>query len=666
MRHNLIIKKPVISIDGQFDNVGKVFLSTSRHYQDFNTGFDVSNGIITMDDGSSLNYNDELTNDSIIKESFYYRIALDNNVKLYSGTSSDIVYSDNIPPIALPLKDGMIDVKNIPIIFDDTDKIKKENGNNITIIFDEDIPEKTCSIFWTDDNNFDCYCSPDFSNINDFQVNCFSTNDFGFVYNAFGTTLKTEILPTILTNIGQGEQSTVDIDFRPYFNINVNTQYGENLSVKSLERNLRIPTSIRGGENVKTTIKYTISPNIETNVNDGSSLTSDLFYAIVANMKPVISTGDGLNSEFNISTTMGFLSFSGDNINSSVTTNTTLNPIISHGEVISKANISYKSLISFSGKFTTGDNVNTSIISQSNFSPNINTGENYSINLKYAEGTQWITSVSTGENVSFDIVNSIFLSPVFSYGEGVGYELVRTDAHNLKPVFEIGDNFNGGDLSLSPSLLPSMYSGDNLSKITLDSLPNWYIKNGESVEASIAITKSFDNNNFKTGENLKPVIKYAFSEPIGTFDAVTGEDLYCYLDTLISTTFTSISSMNMGFEPTIWDTTYIDLNRNNGCCKPSKDDLLYVNLQRDKEVEIDYSVKDKLSVVADLSVVRLFDVNINTGDLFKVDEYNNYFEVDCFYGSSNKTIDLYMDLDVNLSNGNTDYGGSIFIETVKE
>lgn len=556
--------------------------------------------------------------------------------------------------------------KDLQIIFFDRDKVKGNKGNNISIIFDEVMVEKTCSIYWNNSNNFDCFCSPPYTTTNDFQVSCFSTNDFGFIYSSYGDNLKSEIIGTILANSSHGEMVSSILDYRPFKTLESKSLYGDSLSLKTVSRNVLLSPKIGYGDSLRSNVKYTVAPNLDGFISDGSGLKVSIFYAVVNNLSPLVQTGDVANYTLNISTTMGFVSLYGENIKSSLTTNTTLNPIISHGSYIRNPTLTYKGKTLLDGKISTGDNFKNGIKTQSNFSPNINTGENYNINLKYAEGTRWITSVSTGENVSFDIVNSIFLSPVFSYGEGVGYELVRTDAHNLKPLFEIGDNFNGGDLSLSPSLLPSMYSGDNLSKITLDSLPNWYIKTGESVEASIAITKSFDNNNFKTGENLKPVIKYAFSEPIGTFDAVTGEDLYCYLDTLISTTFTSISSMNMGFEPTIWDTTYIDLNRNNGCCKPSKDDLLYVNLQRDKEVEIDYSVKDKLSMVADLSVVRLFDIDVRSGDVFKVDEYNNYFEVDCFYGSSNNTIDLYMDLDVNLSNGNTDYSGSIFIETVKD
>ena len=666
MRHNFIIKKPVIINDSSFDNSGKIHMYTSRHYPMVDAFLVVSDDLKENDNGTHISYNKKLINESIIRESFFYEIEVKENIKLYNSISKSIIYSDNIPVIPLPLLDGDIDVKNIPIIFNDTDKIKKENGNNITIIFDEDIPEKTCSIYWTDDNNFDCFCSPDFTTINDFQVSCFSTNDFGFVYNAFGTTLKTEILPTILTNVSNGEQSNISIDFRPYYNMNMVYGTGETVSMKSLERNLRIPTRVGIGENVKTSIKYTISPNIAAIASDGSGLSSDIFYAITNNLVPVVYTGENTNFVLNISTTMVFVSLAGENVKPALTTNTTINPIISHGDDIKKANITYKALTSFKSSSFVGENVKSPVIVQSTFSPIIGHGENYGLNLKYAEGTRWITDVAVGESTSFDFVNTVFFSPSFSSGENIAYNLTRRDAYDLNPRFEIGDNFKGGNLSLSPSLLPRIGTGENLARISLDRIPNWYVHGGETVTTNIAITKSFDNNKFSSGENLKMGLRYAPSEPIGNFKVNTGEGLYCHLNTLISTSFTSTSSFNMGFEPTFWDTTYIDLNRNNGCCLPSKNDLLYVNLQKDKEVEIDYSIKDKLKMVADLSVVRLFDIDISAGETFEVVEYNNYFEVDFYEGTSSKTIDLYMDLDVNLSNGNLDYNGSLFIETFKE
>lgn len=588
----------------------------------------------------------------------------------YSPYSSNLTfnYKPKVPSADLVfgtfgvLKINPIDIK---FIFDDTDKVKKQNSKNISIIFDEIIPVKSCSIYWSDSNNFDCYCSPNYNTINDFQVSCFTTNDFGFVYTGHGSNVSTTISITFLTDIESGESSKVSIDYRPFYEISTNVSYGDNLSLKTLERNLRIPTRVGVGENVKTSIKYTVAQNFSANVSDGSGITSTIFYAVTNNLSPLILTGDSLDSTLNISTTMGFLSLNGENIKPALTTNTTMNPIITHGD-ISNIGLTYKGMISINGKVSTGDNIKTIMRAQASLSPIINHGDNYGLNLKYAEGTRWVTDVVSGESASFDFVNTVFFSPSFSSGENVAYNLTRRDAYDLNPRFEIGDNFKGGDLSLSPSLLPRIGTGENLSRITLDRIPNWYVHGGETVTTNIAITKSFDDNKFSYGDNLNVGLRYAPSEPIGVFNAITGEGLYCHLNTLISTSFTSTSSFNMGFEPTFWDTTYIDLNRNNGCCLPSKNDLLYVNLQKDKEVEIDYSIKDKLKMVADLSVVRLFDIDISAGETFEVVEYNNYFEVDFYEGTSSKTIDLYMDLDVNLSNGNLDYNGSLFIETFKE
>lgn len=589
----------------------------------------------------------------------------------YSPYSSNLIfnYKPKVPSADLVfgafgiLKQNPVDIK---FIFDDTDKVKKQNSKNISIIFDEIIPVKSCSIYWSDSNSFDCFCSPNYNTINDFQVNCFTTNDFGFVYTGHGSNVNTTILLTILTDVSSGETSTVSLDYRPFFEISSKVSYGDNLATPSLERNLRIPTRVGVGENVKTSIKYTVSPNLSVVASDGSGLKSSIFYAVTNNLSPIAYTGENVNFVLNISTTMGFVSLAGENVKPALTTNTTINPIISHGDDIKRANLAYRGMIALTSRTSQGDNISAKIKAQSTFSPLFTAGENYGLNLKYAEGTRWVTDVVSGESASFDFVNTVFFSPSFSSGESVAYNLTRRDAYDLNPRFVIGDNFKGGNLSLSPSLLPRIGTGENLARISLDRIPNWYVHGGETVTTNIAITKSFDNNKFSSGENLKMGLRYAPSEPIGVFKVNTGEGLYCHLNTLISTSFTSTSSFNMGFEPTFWDTTYIDLNRNNGCCLPSKNDLLYVNLQKDKEVELDYSIKDKLKMVADLSVVRLFDIDISAGETFEVVEYNNYFEVDFYEGTSSKTIDLYMDLDVNLSNGNLDYNGSLFIETFKE
>lgn len=708
MRHNLIIINPEVIIDTSFSNNGKNVLYTSRDYPLVNLNLELSDNTLIENDNGFYNHHNDYDNDnSIIKNALYYDILLYIDTSLYNKISSGIIYSNNIPDIPLPLKDGILDVKNIPIIFDDLDKVKKQNGNELSIIFDEIIPVKSCSIYWTETNDFDCYCSPSFTQINDFQVNCSTSSDFGFIYGYSGSNVKVDIIPTLLVNFSSGENVATDLNYKIQYNIHSTSGYGENYTnrvqynyrfspsisfgenvtsiistrpqyaivstslygenyTNKVQHNYRFSPSIGYGENSRATLAYAISEKFTASVSDGSSFNGSIFYSVSNNILASFYVGDTSVTNIGIKLALAASVKTGENTAQNVTTSTTIYPNVFSGDTLRNTNTFYKGMTVLNSLTQIGDNVYNSVSVKTSFNVNIGAGENVTNDIKNAEGIRSSTNAYTGETSSFSLVNSVFFSPIVSVGENSSFTLTGRAAYNLDPKVSIGESFSGGGIALSPSLQPRISNGEMIKPVTVTNLPNWYISVGETLSTNLAITKSFDGNRFSSGENTTLSLKYSFSEPVGIFTVSSGEDLYCELDTLVSTTFTSVSSFSTDFTPTIWDTTYIDLNRNNGCCLPRKEDLLYVNLQRDKEVELDYSVKDKLQMVTELSVVRLFNIDVRTGENLKVDEYKNYFEVDFYHGSSTKAIDLYMDLDVNLSNGNLDYNGSLFIETFKE
>lgn len=704
MNHDQYIDKTYIVIDASFDSVGKVRLRTSTRYNDIPTSITlVPDTVIQSVSGTALP--DRNTTGKITK-SFYYN----NIIRLTDQLGYGVYLSfpaDKRINITLPLKPGIKDKRIIDFIFNDNDKVRKQTATDITFIFGEPTPLNCSPIRNGNSNNFDCRCAPILSDSNNFNVVCdYTSADFGFIEAFYGDSTRTDFIRTSKASIYSGTSTVALIDFRTQKDFAPVIQTGSRITTANLSHNylfktvmgfgstttatidyrtqLNLPVSVLHGDNVYSGISRTagISPSINYGesfafnitpqysvyydgvISHGTTALIDISTYPVTNVDMSFYYGEVSSAYLNIETTVQANAQYGDNFGAALSTHTVFEPVISQGEEI-KTVIEYTAPVSLTFTALTGENVDTAISSTTNITPVVSFGENTLLNLSYFISTGSEFSAFTGSTATFEIATIAQIKTNMFNGELLTAELgIRPPTHLTANVY------SGEVVTAKPNITTGLdfaaTIGENVNVTSFDTIPNTYMYHGDIITFELSSQTSIVNNNMFLGEQVRATLKTGPSEPLGTFTFKSGTAIEYDLKTEISTQFRPKFSFNIEFEPTVWDSTYVDLNRYD-CCPPKVEDLLYVNLQRDKEVEVRYDIPHQFSVMTDLVAAPILYPKISHGTTFEVVDYDMLLTANFRYGDNVDVLDLYNDLVVDLNSGNPELDGdNVLIETSKD
>ena len=702
MNHTQYIDKTVIAINVGFEGIGKVHLQTSTNYNHINLSTPLNKSALIQNSGGALIAN---ISNAKVSRSYYYNYVYTIHLQLGKGKKYSVNDTEYLRLI-LPLKPGIKDKRIIDFIFNDNDKVKKQPSTDITFIFGEHIPPNCSPIRNGNTNNFDCRCAPLIGTSNNFEVSCDTYKpDFGFIEAYYGDNFASDFIRTSKASVFSGTSASTSIDYRTQKDISPIIQHGSTSSVNvsynyffkvaigfgasvstviDYRPQLDIPVNVLQGDNVSSNLSRTagfepkisygesfafnITPQysvyFDGTIYDGTNALIDIFTSPSSNVTVSAYSGDLLVSSLNIATTIETVAQYGENIITELNTNTVFVPLATFGSVVETA-ILYKEPTVLDFNALTGDNVSSVISSSTNILPTVQTGDNVDLNLSYFISTGSEFYAYTGETTTFNITTYAYIKSNVYSGDVVTSEL------DVRPPKDMTVRMSHGesavtDTAITTTYITQAYVGDRLDIGVISTAKNTYLYYGDEVNIELASQSSFDNNRFRQGENVVGTIKYAPSEPIGTFNVQHGTNLHHNIQTEISTFFRPKFSFNIEFEQTIWDSTYVDMNRYN-CCPPKVEDLLHVNLQRDKEVEVKYDIPHQFSVMTDLVAAPILYPKISHGTTFSVVDYDMLLTANFRYGDNVDVLDLYNDLVVDLNSGNPELDSdNVLIETSKD
>lgn len=611
------------------------------------------------------------------------------------------------PPRIFDVVLGVPPPPPIDFIFNDNDKVRKQTATDITFIFGEPIPPNCSPIRNGNSNKFDCRCAPILSDSNNFNVVCdYASADFGFIEAFYGDSTRTDFIRTSKVSIDSGTSTAALIDFRTQKDFAPVIQTGSRITTANLSHNylfkavvgfgstttatidyrtqLNLPVSVLHGDNVYGSISRTagISPSINYGesfafnitpqysvyydgvISHGTSALIDISTYPVTNVDMSFYYGEVSSAYLNIETTVQADAQYGDNFGAALSTHTVFEPVISHGEEI-KTVIEYTVPVSLTFTALTGENVATAISSTTNIAPVVSFGENVLLNLSYFISTGSEFNAFTGSTATFEIATIAQIKTNMFNGELLTAELgIRQPTHLTANVY------SGEIVTAKPNITTGLdfaaTIGENVNVTSFDTIPNTYMYHGDIITFELSSQTSMVNNAMFLGEQVRATLKTGPSEPLGTFTFKSGTAIEFDLKTEISTQFRPKFSFNIEFEPTVWDSTYVDLNRYD-CCPPKVEDLLYVNLQRDKEVEVRYDIPHQFSVMTDLVAAPILYPNISHGTTFSVVDYDMLLTANFRHGENVDVLDLYNDLVVDLNSGNPELDSdNVLIETNKD
>ena len=614
-----------------------------------------------------------------------------------------------VHPLQIPVVLGVPSIvnHNIDFIFNDNDKVKKQTATDITFIFGEPIPPNCTPIRNGNSNKFDCRCAPILSNDNNFVVNCNPQDvDFGFIETLYGDSVRTDFIRTSKVAIASGTSAAALIDFRIQKDFAPVVQTGSRITTANLSYNyyfdskigfgstttatinyrpqLSIPVNVSHGDNVSSSMSRTagISPNISYGeafafnitpqysvyydgvVSHGTNASIEMTTFPVTNVDMSFYFGEESSAYLNIETTLQADAQYGDNFGSNLSTHTIFEPAILHGEEI-KTVIEYTPPVALTFIATSGENVVTAIASTTNITPVVSFGENALLNLSYFISTGSEFNAFTGSTATFEIAAIAQIKTNMFNGELLTAELgIRPPTHLTANVY------SGETVTAKPNITTGLdftaTSGEIASVRSFDTLPNTYMYYGDAVTFELSSQTSMVNNTMFAGEHVQATLKTGPSQPLGTFTFNSGTALDHNIQTEISTYFRPNFSFNIEFEQTIWDSTYVDLNRFD-CCPPKIEDLLHVNLQHDKEVEVKYDIPRQFAVTTDLVAAPILYPKISHGTTLSVVDYDMLLTANFRHGENVDVLDLYNDLVVDLNSGNPELDSdNVLIETNKD
>jgi len=555
-------------------------------------------------------------------------------------------------------------------------------------------------------NNFNCWCAPIISGTNNFEVSC-DPNDFGFIEFAHGDSYIGDITRTSTADIHAGTSANTDIDYRTQLNLPVSMSYGSRITTANLSHSYYLNSSIGDGTSAHAIIDYRTQLNLPVNVTSGETLNANTSrtagfevtsgfgssfsfnitpqYAVYLNARAEHGTsasiemaifpttnmsvsgyyGNTSNALINIETTLSANAQYGHNINANLSTRTTVGDAGFFDGTSIRSDVEYVPPVTLDIDAVSGVLLNFEMASASAFKPINTIGENVLLDLSYFISTGSVFKGYTGSSLGVEIATYARIKADAYIGATLGTEI------DIRPPKHLSANvYSGTVATASPNVTTGLSfgatSGENVDVTAIDNLKNTYMYVGENIAVELSSQTSLVNNNIAYGDNVKTELKTGPSEPLGTFTFAHGTVVEHIITTLISTTFQPRFSFDTEFVQTIWDTTFVDLNKQD-CCPPKIEDLIYIDLQHDKEVEVRYDIPHDLSVTMDMRTNPIFYPNISHGTTFVVDDYDMLLNANFYYGEEADVLDLYNDLVVDLNSGNPEYGDDdVLIETNKD
>lgn len=467
------------------------------------------------------------------------------------------------------------------------------------------------------------------------------------------------------TTIDTGDTLSAVIGYRPRHNITSNNYVGSELKGKFQTSKLIVANIYHGNSTIfDFTPMYAVYLN-DINIGVGTSLDIDMTTIPSNNLNSEIYTGDELEANIATSSSFTIQSLHGENVTYSLSTKSSLACIAEHGDVMNVA-LQYNPPVLLTANIYSGSQVNSKLSVSSILSSIVQYGENVSLNIKYAISTGSEFYARTGSTMFGNFVTSSYIKTNVFVGSIMSTELEIRQPKTMSVTFESGANLSLENLNSTVAFSPRFAHGESMSISSIDNLKNIYFSSGESVVGELASQLTLNDNKFYHGEVVQTQLKTGQSFPLGTFDVQSGSTLEYILTTQISTYFSPRFSFEAEFVQTAWDTTFVDLNKLD-CCPPSIDDVLYVNLQHDKEVEARYDIPYSTDVRGELTATPIFYPEFLAGTTFYVKEYDMLLSGDFHYGENVNVLDLYNDLVVDLNSGNPEYDDSeVIVETSKD
>ena len=374
---------------------------------------------------------------------------ISTDIRVYFGED------DSIPPKCDNFwKD--IDGDNVSIDCTCLTLWEETDGDETNLVLDCVDYKISCDVFWNDilpgqDINFDCACTEENRNSNDFVLDCDSGDDGG-------GEVSTSILGQFKTSIG--ESVSYDIHGLEIYNTNV----GEVLT-GDIFTNRTILDNIVAVDGSELYAQLYRDRELSFQAYAGEKFTQNILFSAIAKLDPIINVGE--------------------NLSVSLSTQSSFSYNVDVGES-SEATVRFYPTYNIESLVYVGEAASAVLSISQNINANMTSGETQITNIKFASNDNLSPSIEVGENLSFNLSQKVVLNDLgFNIGEITNVNLLTSESAN------IGLNIIAGEtvytsVSFIPTIAPSS------------------IKIGETLTSSFTTYPYYrlDPESMQVGENL--------------------------------------------------------------------------------------------------------------------------------------------------------------------